>query len=84
VLVANKLIRLIFRGGSDGSDSFIFANRSFCICNLYKIMQHEVGANSRVASDRGRLYKINYNELGLQYTHSKLIQVCRKQLTVIL
>lgn len=66
MLVANKLIRLIFRGGSDGSDSFIFANCSFCICNLYKIMQHEVGANSRVASDRGRLYKINYNELGLQ------------------
>jgi hypothetical protein len=50
VLVANRFIRLIFRGVSGGSDPIIFVNCSCCVCNLYKIIHPEMGANFKVAS----------------------------------
>jgi hypothetical protein len=77
VLVANRFIRLIFRGVSGGSDSIIFANRSCCIFNLYKSIQQEMSAIFEVASGRGTLYGTNDNTSSHDNAQSKLVHICR-------
>jgi hypothetical protein len=49
VLVANRFIRVIFRGAPGVSDSIILAKCSCSIRSLYKSMQHEMRKNFRTA-----------------------------------
>jgi hypothetical protein len=69
VLVANRFIRLIFRGVSGGSDPIIFVNRSCCICNTYKIIHPEIGGNFKIAS--GGVHFTRTNDITLSQNSAR-------------
>ena len=84
MLVANRFIRVIFRGAPGVSDSIILAKCSCSIRSLYKSMQHEMRKNFRTA--RGiRGFHAKHVTIHGNYNNArdKLVLMGRKEYRVI-